>query len=65
LDAKFIRALRQINPDCRISGKQPVPAASPSCRLIDGNPDAMQPGAGPDDEFVFYVASHGVLVDGE
>jgi uncharacterized caspase-like protein len=26
---------------------------------------AMQASAGPDDEFVFYVASHGVVVDGE
>jgi hypothetical protein len=26
---------------------------------------AMQSSAGPDDEFVFYVASHGLVVDGE
>jgi WD40 repeat protein len=26
---------------------------------------AMQTAAGPDDEFVFYVASHGLVVDGE
>jgi len=26
---------------------------------------AMQSAAGPDDEFVFYVASHGLVVDGE
>jgi uncharacterized caspase-like protein len=26
---------------------------------------AMQAAAGPDDEFVFYVASHGIVVDGE
>ncbi len=26
---------------------------------------AMQSAAGPDDEFVFYVASHGIVVDGE